>query len=53
MKTKAKALLGTEEGVTSLEYALMAALIAAAIIGGVSLLGGGVGSQFSSVAGVI
>ncbi len=53
MKTKVKAFPGSDEGVTSLEYALLAALIAAAIVGGVSLLGGGVSSQFSSVAGVI
>ncbi len=43
----------SEAGVTSLEYALIAALIAAAIISGVTLLGSNVSTQFSSVAVVI
>ncbi|MDE1981316.1 MAG: Flp family type IVb pilin [Betaproteobacteria bacterium] len=43
----------SEEGVSAIEYALIAALIAAAIIGAVSLLGKNVSSEFSSIAGVI
>lgn len=43
----------SEEGVTAIEYALIAALIAAAIIAGVSLLGTNVSTEFSSIAGVV
>ncbi len=43
----------SEEGVTAIEYALLAALIAAAIIAGVSLLGTNVSTEFSSIAGVV
>ncbi len=43
----------SEEGVTAIEYALIAALIAAAIIAGVSLLGTNVSKEFSSIAGVV
>lgn len=42
-----------EEGVTALEYALIAALIAVVIIGGVSLLGTNVSQVFSTVANTI
>jgi len=42
-----------EEGVTAIEYALIAALIAAAIITAVSLLGTNVSTEFSSIAGVV
>jgi pilus assembly protein Flp/PilA len=43
----------SEEGVTAIEYALIAALIAAAIIAGVSLLGTNVSKEFTSIAGVV
>jgi len=43
----------SEEGVTAIEYALIAALIAAAIITAVSLLGTNVSTEFSSIAGVV
>lgn len=39
-----------EEGVTAIEYGLIAALIAVVIIGAVEAVGGGVSSTFSSVA---
>jgi pilus assembly protein Flp/PilA len=42
-----------QEGVTALEYAMIAALVAVAIIGGVSLLGTNVSSVFSTVANTI
>ena len=46
--------LGADEnGVTALEYALIAALIAVVIIGGVSLLGTDVSQVFSTVANTI
>ncbi len=48
-----KQLFASEEGVTAIEYALIAALIAAAIIAGVSLLGTNVSTEFSSIAGVV
>ena len=56
MKTavqKIKQFFKSEEGVSAIEYALIAALIAAAIIGAVSMLGKSVSSEFSSIAGVI
>jgi pilus assembly protein Flp/PilA len=46
--------LGSDEwGVTALEYALIAALVAVVIIGGVSLLGTNVSKVFSTVASTI
>ena len=42
-----------EWGVTALEYALIAALVAVVIIGGVSLLGTNVSKVFSTVASTI
>jgi pilus assembly protein Flp/PilA len=42
-----------EKGVTALEYALIAALVAVVIIGGVSLLGTNVSKVFSTVAATI
>ncbi|MDE1989571.1 MAG: Flp family type IVb pilin [Betaproteobacteria bacterium] len=53
MKKIITAFVASEEGVSAIEYALIAALIAAAIIGAVSLLGTSVSSEFSSIAGVI
>ncbi|MDE1943489.1 MAG: Flp family type IVb pilin [Betaproteobacteria bacterium] len=50
---KIKQFFKSEEGVSAIEYALIAALIAAAIIGGVSLLGKNVSTEFSSIAGVV
>jgi len=46
-------LFGDRKGVTALEYAMIAALVAVAIIGGVSLLGTNVSSVFSTVANTI
>ncbi len=43
------ALKRDEKGVTALEYGLIAALIAVAIITGVSTLGGAIGSTFTAV----
>ena len=40
-----------EEGATALEYGLLAALIAAAIIGAVTQLGQGITATFTNVAG--
>ena len=45
--------LSNEDGVTALEYALIAALIAVVIIGGVSLLGQDISKVFSTVANTI
>jgi pilus assembly protein Flp/PilA len=41
------------KGVTALEYALIAAMVAVVIIGGVSLLGTDVSKVFSAVANTI
>jgi pilus assembly protein Flp/PilA len=46
-------LIGDKKGVTALEYALIAALIAVVIIGAVSLLGTNVSNVFSTVANSI
>jgi pilus assembly protein Flp/PilA len=43
--------LKDESGATAIEYGLIAALIAVAIIGGVSALGENANATFSSVAG--
>ncbi len=43
-------LIRNEEGVTALEYGLIAALIAAFIIGAVTLLGQNVSNTFNSIA---
>lgn len=43
--------LKNEEGVTALEYGLIAALIAAVIVGAVTTLGTKVQSTFSTIAG--
>jgi pilus assembly protein Flp/PilA len=45
-----KRFIRDEEGVTAIEYGLIAALIAVAIIGGVTLLGNNLNAKFSSVA---
>ncbi len=50
---KLKQFCKSEEGVTAIEYALIAALIAAAIIGAVTMLGGNVSKEFTSIAGVV
>jgi pilus assembly protein Flp/PilA len=43
--------LKDEEGVTAIEYGLIASLIAVAIIAAVTLVGGGLQNTFNSVAG--
>ena len=48
-----KRFVGSEEAVTAIEYALLAALIAVAVIGGASLLGTSVHNEFSSIATVV
>ena len=48
-----KSIYGDVRGVTALEYALIAALVAVVIIGGVSLLGTNVSKVFSTVANTI
>jgi pilus assembly protein Flp/PilA len=53
MKLFGGRLISDESGVTALEYALIAALVAVVIIGGVSLLGTNVSSVFSTVATTI
>jgi pilus assembly protein Flp/PilA len=43
--------LRNEEGVTAIEYGLIAALVAVVIIGAVTALGTGVSNTFNTVAG--
>jgi pilus assembly protein Flp/PilA len=45
--------LKDESGATAIEYGLIAALIAVAIIGGVTALGTNAGNTFNTVAGEI
>ncbi|MEW6659125.1 MAG: Flp family type IVb pilin [Thermodesulfobacteriota bacterium] len=51
--TKVKNFLKEEEGASAVEYGLLVALIAAVIIGAVTLLGGNLAQLFSGVAGSI
>ena len=53
MSQKFIRLFRQDSGVTALEYALIAALIALVIIGGVSLLGTDVSKVFSTVANTV
>jgi pilus assembly protein Flp/PilA len=48
-----KQFVRSEEGVTAIEYALIAALIAVVIIAAVSVLGTNVSKEFSSIATVV
>lgn len=53
MKTfvlEAKRFLRDEEGVTAIEYGLIAALIAVAIIAGAALVGTNLGTMFTNIA---
>jgi pilus assembly protein Flp/PilA len=52
MRAVAK-LIKDETGVTAIEYGLIAALIAVAIIAAVSLLGGSLSTLFSNIASSI
>ncbi|MBN9133104.1 MAG: Flp family type IVb pilin [Nitrosospira multiformis] len=45
--------LNDEDGVTAIEYGLIAALIAVAIIGGTQLVGGNLNTLFTSIAGLL
>ncbi len=42
-----------DEGATAVEYGLMVALIAAAIVGAVTLLGTNLTSLFTNIAGIV
>jgi pilus assembly protein Flp/PilA len=46
-----KRFIKDEEGVTAIEYALIASLIAVAIIGAVTLVGSDLSAKFTSIAG--
>ena len=48
-----KNLIKEEDGVTAIEYALIASLIAGVIIAAVSLLGGNISTLFNTLAGRI
>ncbi|AFQ48335.1 Flp family type IVb pilin [Burkholderia cepacia] len=49
MKSIIKRFLKEENGVTAIEYGLIAGLVAVAIIAGVSSLGGNLNSMFSTI----
>ena len=46
-------LISKEKGATAVEYALIVALIAMAIIVGLTAVGGGIGAAFENIAGTI
>lgn len=48
-----KNLIKEEDGVTAIEYALIASLIAGVIIAAVTLLGGNISTLFNNLAGKI
>ena len=49
MIMKLKTLIKNESGATAIEYALIAALIAVAIIGAITLLGGDLAATFTTI----
>jgi pilus assembly protein Flp/PilA len=49
----AKQLIVAEDGATMVEYALMVALIGAALVGVVTTLGSSISTKFTSVSGTI
>lgn len=53
MKKMLRELLTGEEGATAVEYGLMVALVAAAIVATVTALGGGLNSLFTKITGII
>ncbi len=48
-----RTLITNEEGATAVEYGLLAALVAAAIIAAVTLLGTNISALFNRIAGAI
>ncbi len=50
MRAILKKMLRSEDGATAIEYGLIAALIAIAIIGGATALGGGLDGLFQGIA---
>lgn len=53
LKFSAVRFVKSEEGVTAIEYALIAALVAVVIIGGATLLGTNLNTLFTNIAGKI
>lgn len=53
MIQEVKQFLNDEEGVTAIEYGLIAALIAAVIIGSVQILGGTLNTVFTNINALI
>ncbi len=53
MLTRLMQLIRDDEGATALEYGLIAALIAAVIVGAVGTLGSKVSSTFTTIAGAM
>lgn len=53
LRRASEALVGEESGVTSIEYALLASLIAVGASAGVALLGGEVGAMWTRIADAV
>ncbi|PRD78047.1 Flp family type IVb pilin [Burkholderia multivorans] len=53
MKAIIKRFLKEETGVTAIEYGLIAGLISVAIVGGVSTIGGSLGTMFNNLGSCI
>lgn len=53
LTTAVQAFLADEEGVTAIEYGLIAALIGIALTAGATALGGGLNGAFTAIAGKV
>ena len=53
MNTSLKAFVGNESGATAIEYALIAALIAVALVGVLGALGSRLSSEFAEVSSAL
>jgi len=53
MKNLMKKFLGNKSGATAIEYGLIAALIAVAVIGGVTALGQSANTTFENISGTL
>ena len=53
IRTTLRRLLADQGGATAIEYGLIAALIALAMVGGLSSLGGGAGGMWTDLSGEV
>jgi pilus assembly protein Flp/PilA len=53
LRSRIESTLDNEKGATMVEYALLAALIAAALVGAITALSGGISGTFAKVTGAL